>query len=125
MAVLVSCRAGDRSPDPGPSPSPTLRADVSVTEISLGRAAETNRRGTKERRVGLLQETKRPPTEGRPRARPSAFVRGRRVVAPRRLSDGGGGRGAPHRSAPGGGGRPAGQDPRRGRDDSRGRSRRR
>ena len=44
MAVLVSCRAGDRSPDPGPSPSPTLRADVSVTEISLGRAVETNRR---------------------------------------------------------------------------------
>src|SRR5439155_10140062 len=44
MAVLVGCRAGDRSANPGPSPSPTLRADVSVTEISLGRAVETNRR---------------------------------------------------------------------------------
>jgi hypothetical protein len=44
MAVLVGCRGGDRSPEPGPSPSPTLRADVSVTEISLGRALETNRR---------------------------------------------------------------------------------
>ena len=49
MAVLVGCRAGDRSPDPGPSPSPTLRADVTVAEISLGRALETNRRVTQPR----------------------------------------------------------------------------
>ena len=44
MAALVGCRAGDRSANPGPSPSPTLRTDVTVTEISLGRALETNRR---------------------------------------------------------------------------------
>jgi len=44
MAVLVGCRAGDRSANPGPSPSPTLRTDVTVTDISLGRALETNRR---------------------------------------------------------------------------------
>jgi len=44
MAVLAGCRAGDRSANPGPSPSPTLRTDVTVTEISLGRALETNRR---------------------------------------------------------------------------------
>jgi len=45
MAVLGGCRGGG-SPDPGlaASPSPTLRSDVSVTEISLGRALETNRR---------------------------------------------------------------------------------
>jgi len=44
MAVLVGCRASDRSPNPGPSPSATLRTDVTVTDISLGRALETNRR---------------------------------------------------------------------------------
>ena len=49
MAVLVGCQAGDRSPDPGPSPSPTLRADVTVSEISLGRTLETNRRVTQPR----------------------------------------------------------------------------
>jgi hypothetical protein len=49
MAVLVGCQAGDRSPEPGPSPSPTLRADVRVTEISLGRALEDRRRVTQPR----------------------------------------------------------------------------
>jgi len=46
MAVLGGCRGGDGSPAPGPaaSPSPTLRSDVTVTEIGLGRALETNRR---------------------------------------------------------------------------------
>ena len=44
IAVLAGCRAGERSRDPGPSPSPTLRADVTVSEISLGRTLETNRR---------------------------------------------------------------------------------
>src|SRR6266480_949079 len=44
MAVLGGCRAADPSPDPAPSASPTLRADVTVSEISLGRTLETNRR---------------------------------------------------------------------------------
>jgi hypothetical protein len=44
MAVVGGCRASERSPAAGPSPSPTLRSDVGVTEITLGRALETNRR---------------------------------------------------------------------------------
>ena len=42
VAVLGACRARDAGPSP--EPSPTLRSDVSVTEITLGSAIGSDRR---------------------------------------------------------------------------------
>jgi hypothetical protein len=45
VAVFGGCRGRDGAPDPQvAAASPTLRSDVRVTEINLGRAVETSRR---------------------------------------------------------------------------------
>jgi hypothetical protein len=46
MTAQVACRGGDGSRDPAATPSAARRSDVRVTEITLGRALETNRRVT-------------------------------------------------------------------------------
>jgi hypothetical protein len=56
-AALSGCRAEEVAPSPAATSSPTLRSDVSVTEISLGRAVGADRRVAQPRDVFAPNDT--------------------------------------------------------------------
>jgi uncharacterized protein YfaS (alpha-2-macroglobulin family) len=56
-AALSGCRGEEVAPSPAATASPTLRSDVSVTEISLGRAVGADRRVAQPRDVFAPNDT--------------------------------------------------------------------